>query len=225
MNLIQPKTEIIPVLALDIEHRLILSERQRITLLKDRQRIIDESILAIQQNFLQLGKALAEIKKFKLYKADPLFPSWRDYINHRLAPKLHQSTISDYIGIFNMLIHHNDFIQEQDLVKLGYKKTKLLKAKLNLIKKEKDPVIREQLEDKFKRNYDKIFKEFRDIPYTTFEKVFDFVPSEKKMNHNIIEKSNSDFHFKLDKKNHTITIKSKSGDQSKIMDFFRAITG
>jgi hypothetical protein len=213
----------IPNISLDMEHRVILSERQKSALLHERQQVIEDSIHSIQKSFFNLGKALAEIKRFKLYKVDPLYPLWKEYINHRIVPKLHQSTISDYIAIVRMQLEHQDFIKEDDIIALGYKKVKLLKSKLNIIKKEKDPLKRETLSTKFKELYHKSFKEFNGLPYTTYEKIFSFISSDK-TNGNIVRKSNNMFNFKLDKKNNKLSIIPKEGNKHLLEELLKKLT-
>ncbi len=209
---VQDKQELIPRLALGMEHRIILTHRQKELLLEERLHLIEDCIYTIQSNFFKIGTALAEIRKFKLYKADPLYPKWKDYISHRIEPKLHQSTITDYIGIVKMQLEHQDFIHEEELIRLGYKKVKLLKSKLNLIQKEKDTPLRKKLIGKFKTFYQQSFKEYRDIPYVTFEKALMLRiqgdEEVKSLNHNIIEKSSRGFHFKFNKTQKKITITS-----------------
>ncbi len=223
MNQLVPVTKNnLPNISLDMEHRIILSERQKSILLNERQKVIEESILNIQKSFFYLGKALAEIKRFKLYKADPLYPLWRDYVNNRIVPKLHQSTISDYIAIVKMQLENQDLITEEDIIKLGYKKVKLLKSKLNLIKKEKDQLKKDALTKKFKELYYKSFKEFHALPYTTYEKIFSFISSNK-MDSNIVKKSNDVFSFKLDKKNNKLTIIPKKGNKKLLEELFNQL--
>ncbi|MDH4127466.1 MAG: hypothetical protein OEV44_01845 [Spirochaetota bacterium] len=218
------RQEIIPNIGLDMEHRVILTNHQKGLLLEERQHIINESIATIQSSFFRIGKALAEIRKFKLYKADPLYPSWREFINHRIVPKLHQSTITDYIGIVKMQLENQDYIKEEDLVRLGYKKVKLLKAKLNLIQKEKDSILKRKLENKFKSVYERSFKEFRDLPYSTYEYLLSFVQSAKKENNYILEKEDSNFVYRLDKKRLKISITPKTRNVEKLTFFFNRIT-
>ena len=204
---------------LEIDSRVNLSLKNREVLLKERQEVIERSIQEIQNSFLKLGKALAEIKKFKLYKADPLYPFWKDYLDHRVKIKLHQSTISDYIAIFQMCIENKSFISEESLVKLGYKKSKLLKSKLNLIKKEKDIQLREKLYEKFKLFYQQSFKEFRDIPYSTYQQALELRLQKnlqldpKKRDTISVKKSNKVFNFKWDKVNHKIIISVNDTNQ------------
>lgn len=220
---VQGRNQILPGLSLNMEHRVILSYHQKELLLEERQHIIDDCIYSIQSNFFKIGKALAEIRKFSLYKADPLYSSWKEFVSHRIAPKLHQSTISDYIAIVKMQLENKDYIREDDLVRLGYKKVKLLKSKLNIIQKEKDPQVKKSLEDKFKSVYQKSFQEFRDLPYSTYEYLLNFVPSNKKEN-NIIEKSNLDFIFRFDKKRQKVTIIPKGINKGKLESFFYLIS-
>ncbi len=226
----QDNQEIIPGISLDMEHRITLTTRQKELLLIERQNLIDECIHSIQTNFFRIGKALAEIKKFRLYKQDALFPSWRDFVNNRIVPKLHQSTISDYIGIVQMQVKYKDVIQEDDLIRLGYKKSKLLKARLSVIEKEEDPQAKRQLEKTFKTFYERSFKEFRDLPYTTYERALNLrilgqeYPS-KPGNNLIIEKINDFFKFKFDKKNKKITIiPVDENHYDKLESFFHMIS-
>ena len=220
---------LIPRVALDMEHKVILTDKQKELLLEERQHIIEDSIYAVQKSFFRIGKALAEIRKFGLYKADPLYPNWKDYIAHRIVPKLHQSTISDYISIVRMQLENKEFIQEEDLVRLGYKKVKLLKSKLNVISKEKDMVVRRQLLSKFKDFYERSFQEFRDLPYSTYEKALalrlEIEQPVKESGNMVIEKSNADFVFKFDKKRNKIVITPiADGNSSKLESFFHLIS-
>ena len=220
----QGQQEILPSLSLDMEHRLVLTDKQKELLLEERQHLIEDSIHSIQNSFFSIGKALAEIKKFKLYKADPFYPTWREYISHRVSPKLHQSTISDYIGIVKMQLDHKDFIKQEELIRLGYKKVKLLKAKIALIQKENDLHVKRGLMEKLKEIYSKSFQEFRDVPYTTYETILSFVPSEKRSSNHTIEKVTENFTFKLDKKNNKITIIPNSGDHKVLEKFYDMIS-
>ncbi len=190
----------LPSLDLITRINLSLTNEQRAQLLKERQAIIELSIEEIQSNFFKIGKALAEIKKFKLYKADKLYPTWSEYIKHRVVAKLHQSTISDYIGIVKMQLSENDYMKEDEIMRLGYKKSKLLKNKLSIIKQVEDPNERRKLYDKFKDVYQKSFKELSGLPYKTYEYQFKFIPPSKKniqRKKNVVEKQTDNFILKL----------------------------
>lgn len=184
------------------------NEKQRKQLLEERQNIIIENITTIEKSFFRIGKALAEIKHHRLYKADPIYNKWKDYVEHRIYPHLHQTTITDYIGIVRMQIENDDFIGEEELVNLGFKKARLLKSKYNLIQQIEDNTEREKMMERFKENYRKCQEEFQLIPFTTFRKVFDFIKSERQQNH-IMEKNLGSMHLKFNRKTNTITIKSE----------------
>lgn len=223
------KQTILPAISLDIEHRLILTEKQKELLLEERKQIIDESLEAIQYNFFRLGKALAEIRKYRLYKSDPFNKTWKDFVKNKIQPKLHQSTISDYISIVKMQLENKDFISEDEVIELGYKKVKLLKSKLNLIKKEKDYQLKKKLEKKFKTFYKQSFQEFRDLPYSTFEQALmirleGLSESPKNSYNYTIEKENEEFKYKLDKRNKKITISPKNDNFEQLESLFHILS-
>lgn len=223
------KQMVLPAISLDLEHRLILTDKQKELLLEERKQIINESLEAIQYNFFRLGKALAEIKKYKLYKSDPFHKTWKDFVQNKIQPKLHQSTISDYISIVKMQLENKEFISENDIVELGYKKVKLLKSKLNLIKKEQDYQLRKKLEKKFRTFYRQSFEEFRDLPYSTYEQALmlrleDLSEPERKSDSYIIERENTEFKYKFDKRNKKITISSVNGNYEQLESLFHLLS-
>ena len=204
--------------------KLNLNQQQRKQLLEERQEIIEQAIIDIQYNFFRIGKALAEIKNYKLFKADPLFSTWSSYIKNRIIPKLHQSTISDYIAIVRMQLSESDYMVEEEIVKLGYKKAKLLKNKLNVIKQIEDDNNRNVLLEKFKNTYQKSFKEFSELPYRTYEYQFNFIPPSKKnfkRKLQIIEHQTKKYSIKLNTISGIISITPKTkheNEQDKLLD-------
>jgi hypothetical protein len=203
----------LPSLDLITRINLSLTGEQRAQLLRERQTIIEKSIEEIQSNFFKIGKALAEIKKFKLYKADKLYPTWSEYIKHRVVAKLHQSTISDYIGIVKMQLSESDYMKEDEIVKLGYKKAKLLKNKLSIIEQVEDPTKHRELKEKFRRVYQKSFKELSGLPYKTYEYQFKFIPPSKKnikRRKKVVEKQTDEYILKLNTISGIISITPKN---------------
>jgi hypothetical protein len=171
------ETSIAQLTPLDISQSksVHLTLEQREQLLIERQALIQTALETIQHNFFRLGKALAEIKEFRLYKADRLCRTWKQFVEYRIQPKLHQSTISDYIGIVKMQVENAQVMDETGLLKLGYKKAKLLKAKYNLIKKIESNDQRTKAMDRFLQIYNMSFEQLSFASYAVYEQQFDFI--------------------------------------------------
>ncbi len=147
------------------------------TRLKEQERIITESVKAIAENFFRIGQALLTIKKEKLYKADPLYNTWSEYVRKRIGSKLHLATIQDYISIVQMQLELKEYMTPQQLMQLGYKKAKYLKSKYNIIKRLKDPVQKELMLKRFVDVYKDMFDDLKDLNFTAFKYQFDFIPA------------------------------------------------
>jgi hypothetical protein len=190
------------------------NKNERLLLLKDREHIIEKSILDIQESFILIGKALMEIKDMKLYQEDPIYKTWSEYVKNKVQAKLHQSTIGDYISIVRMIVSNQD-IREEDIVKLGYKKAKLIKTKYNLIMKEKDKDQRNKKLDEFKEVYKEVIKSPENIPYKVCEEMFDFIKSRNNQHKksNIVRKEVHGVKISFNKTKNTITIKSEQDER------------
>ncbi len=189
-------------------------KKERYLLLKDRENIIEKSIQDIQESFILIGKALMEIKDMKLYQEDPIHNTWSSYVKNKVQAKLHQSTIGDYISIVRMIMSNQD-IREEDIVKLGYKKAKLIKTKYNLIMKEKNKEERNKKLDEFKNIYQEVVKSPDNIPYKVCEEMFDFIKakSKKHKKSDILKKEIHGIKISYNKTKNTITIKSEQHER------------
>ncbi len=192
-----------------------ITDDQKKYLLEERENLIQTNIDKIQNSFFLIGKALFEIKQYKLYKADPIYNKWKDFVKYRILSKLHQSTISDYMAIVKMQIENQDFMGENELITLGYKKAKLLKSKFNMIKKIKNNSTKNKLKQKFIETYKMSFDELNDVPFSIYEKKFNFIKTEFPQNITKEEFEKDGIKYILDKKNKKIIIKSNSSDNLK----------
>ncbi len=192
------------------------AKTQRQQELRKYESLIEKSINDIQKSFIDIGKALIEIRSKKLYKEDPLYKNWGDYLKNRVAAKLNQSTVGDYISIVKMIITNED-IREEDLVKLGYKKAKLIKTKFNSIMMEKNKEERKRKMSLFKEVYKEVVDSPENIPYTTCEKMFSFIKSprnqKEKQRYNIVKSEINGVKINYNKLKKTITIKSEQEER------------
>ncbi|MFW5799188.1 MAG: adenosine deaminase [Spirochaetota bacterium] len=190
-----------------------VSNSDRKKLLKEREDLIEKSINDIQESFIIIGKALLEIRDMKLYKEDSVYNTWSSYLENRVKAKLNQSTIGDYISIVRMIVS-NEEIKEDDIIKLGYKKAKLLKTKYNTIMKEQNQELKNKKLNKFKQVYKEIVDSSENIPYKNYVKMFDFVkPHTSTTDSNIVKKQIHGVNVTYNKTKKRITIKSEQKER------------